>query len=294
MKILFVGNFARGWDGSVCDEVHIANALEKFGHTVVRQQRETGWDEALPNVDLVLIAQWDGYPEDIFSDVPIPVIYWAFDFQADGQEWHERLIKKSDVYLSKALSDSKYPNWRWLSQDFAPEFLDRNELADKTIDVLFTGTFLPWAEDRIKFLKIADENFNLVIHSVNPGEWAKAGFKNVNGPVMDEGLPDLYSKAKINLSIDHTITPGYWSDRNAQIMACGGFVLFRYIPMSEVRFRDYIFYFNDTFMYLEAIKYFLEHDDKRDQLADAGYKYAQSSLMTKHRVRDLITILDNI
>ena len=32
MKILSIGNFGHGWDGSICDEEHIAGALEELGH----------------------------------------------------------------------------------------------------------------------------------------------------------------------------------------------------------------------------------------------------------------------
>lgn len=290
MRILSVGNFTTGWDGSICDEEHIAKALEAMGHEVVRWQREQ--PHVIPQADFTLIAQWDGYGEQTLSELPRPLVYWAFDYQADGQEWHQRLVEKADLYLSKPISDSKYLNWRWLSQDFAPEFLDRNELTDKNIDVLFTGTFLPWAAERIRFLKAVDENFNLQIHSVNPEEWTRAGFKNVSGPIMDEGLPELYGSAKINISIDHTITPGYWSDRNSQIMACGGFVLFRYVPLSETRFRDYITYFNDTSMCLASIQYYLENEDEREHIADAGYQYAQAYLKTHSRVQDLVNIVE--
>lgn len=290
MKIAFTGNFKTGWDGSICDEEHIAKSLESMGHTVFRLQREEF--HKVPAADMSLVAQWDQYRD--LSSLPRPIVYWAFDFQADGQEWHQRLVDLADLYLSKAISDSKYPNWRWLSQDFAPEFLNRDELTTKSIDVLFTGTFLPWAADRIKFLRAVDDNFNLVIHSVNSSEWIRAGFKNAHGPLMDQELPALYGSAKVNISVDHTITAGYWSDRNAQIMACGGFVLFRYVPMSEVRFQDYVAYFNDIPHCLASIKYFLEHDDEREEIADYGYRYARNNLMVHHRVRDLLLILENL
>jgi hypothetical protein len=192
-----------------------------------------------------LIAQWDGF-SDVFS-LPRPLVYWAFDYQADGQVWHERLVKQSDLYLSKRIADSKYPNWQWLAQDFAPQFLAEAKSSPlgqaKTIDVLFTGSYLPWATERIDTLKAIDSKFNLTIHSVTPDQWKDAGFKTVYGPVMDEQLPELIGKAKINISIDHTIEAGYWSDRNAQIMACGGFVLSRYVPLAEATFKDRVVYF---------------------------------------------------
>lgn len=302
MKILIVGNFGVGWDGSICDEEHIASALEELGHEVIRWQRND-MNYAMANreaVDFTLIAQWDGYPERF--EFPRPLVYWAFDYQADGQEWHERLVRQADLYLSKRIADSKYLNWQWLSQDFAPGFLDKwhpgyevdgHTLGyEKDIDVLFTGSYLPWATERLETLKAVDEKFNLVIHSVN--EWP--GFKDVRPPIMDEGLPALYARAKVILSIDHTIEAGYWSDRNAQIMACGRTPLFRYVPLSESTFHNHVLYFNNVEQCLNSIEGQLQHftDKSWGILGDDSYRFAQENLKVTNRVQDLLTIVESM
>lgn len=283
MRILTIGNFGYGWDGSICDEEHIAQALEELGHEVIRQQRETSWDEPLPNVDWALVSQWDGYPEGAFRNWPIPMVYWAFDYQANGQEWHERLVAQANLYLSKRIADSKYPNWQWLSQDFAPKFLDKiTHSVEKDIDVLFTGSYLPWAVERNETLKAVDEKFNLVIHSVN--EWP--GFKDVRPPIMDDGLPELYAMAKVILSIDHTLEAGYWSDRNAQIICCGERPLFRYVPLSEARFGDNVQYFYG----IEDCLYKINQ-----RLSNSYYvPVSDTNMRVKDRVKDLITIVEGI
>ncbi len=290
MNILVIGNFGHGWDGSICDEEHIAQALEELGHEVIRQQRE---DPQIVNkmIDFILIAQWDGYPDSFIQGLEEwsgPVVYWAFDYQNEGQIWHEKLIKAANLYLSKRIADSKYPNWRWLSQDFAPSFLDRASKVEKDIDVLFTGSYLPWATERNETLKAVDENFNLVIHSVNSWD----GFKDVRGPIMDEGLPELYARAKTILSIDHTLEAGYWSDRNAQIMCCGQRPLFRYVDLSEATFHDYVDYFYSINDCLEKIKNRLELSDLIAH--EYGYDYAQNNLKAINRVQDLLAIVESI
>jgi hypothetical protein len=294
MKILSIGNFTSGWDGSICDEEHIASALEELGHEVTRAQRgEVNTTNGTNDYDFTLIAQWDGYGD--LSWLPKPLVYWAFDYQAEGQEWHERLVEESDLYLSKRIVDSKYPNWQWLAQDFAPKFLDKHpETVEKNIDVLFTGSYLPWATERNQTLKAVDEKFNLRIYSVNPAEWMSAGFKHVNGPVMDDALPALIARAKINLSIDHTLEAGYWSDRNAQIMACGGFVLTRYVPLMEAVFHSFVGYFYDIDTCLRSIEYWIEADEDRESLAAYGYEYAQEHLKVRERVDDMINIVQGI
>lgn len=319
MKILSVGNFGVGWDGSVCDEEHIAGALEELGHEVVRWQREdtlkayvisassefnpyqypavSASDEKSP--DFVLIAQWDGYREGFVDGlrkyIGCPITYWAFDHQDQNQEWHKKLIEGADLYLSKRIADSVFPNWQWLCQDFAPSFLDKCPVPiEKDIDVLFTGSYLPWATERIETLKAVDEKFNLVIHSFTPNQWKNTGFKDVRGPIMDMELPELYARAKVILSIDHTIEAGYWSDRNAQIMACGGLVLFRYVPCSTQVFGNYVEYFHNVEQCLELIDFYLKNDGLRDSKAEWGYEFAQANLTVEERVKDLLTIVRGI
>lgn len=313
MNIIHIGNFTTGWDGSICDELHISNALEELGHKVVNIQREQ-WRERLatdekgiwhPHPTFILLAQWDQFDEDFIPQIrdlyfTAPIVYFCYDYQADGQEWHEQLIKEADLYLSKRIADSKYPNWQWLSQDFAPRFLKHiwpnkngktcNPEELKTIDVLFTGSYLPWATERNKTLKAIDEKFNLVIHSVN--EWP--GFKDVRPPIMDEGLPELYASAKINISIDHTIEAGYWSDRNAQIMTCEGFVLFRYVPLSEARFgTGGLIYFYSVEDCLEKISYYLDKPGERHNIAAEGRRDS-TDFSVRRRVQDLLTIVRSI
>lgn len=300
MRILVVGNFGRGWDGSICDEEHIVQALESLGHTARRWQREDA-HEAGPlqeQFDFVLIAQWDGYPVEFVSRVRLlgcPIVYWAFDYQAEGQEWHERLVANCDLYLSKRIADSKYSNWQWLSQDFAPMFLDKYVgEAEKTIDVLFTGSFLPWAKERLEVLRAVDKQFNLVIYSVTPDQWEEHGFKEVHGPAMDQELPYLIAQSKINLAIDHTIEAGYWSDRVAQILCCGGFVLNYYVPLSEARFHNSIIQFYNVDDCLEKIQFFLDNQYERELVVQHGYEYAQNYLKVTNRIYDLLDIVRSI
>lgn len=301
MNIVFTGNFlGRAWDGSITDENNISDALEELGHTVYRIQREDhsilpDFDYVEKPIDFVLISQYDQYPVDwiprLKEQYKCPVVLWSFDFQEWGQEWHERLVAQADLYLSKRIADCKYPNWQWLSQDFAPSFLDKYPLpVEKDIDVLFTGSYLDWATERNDTIKAVNEKFNLVVHSVN--DWP---FLATHPPVMDHDLPRLYTRARVILSIDHTIEAGYWSDRNAQIMACGGLVFFRYVPLSRSIFNDHIVYFHDVEDCLYRLEQLLERpQEDLDNVADGGYRHAHEHMMVGDRVKDLITIVEGI
>lgn len=155
--------------------------------------------------------------------------------------------------------------------------------------MLFTGSYLDWATERNETLRAVNEKFNLVIHSVNA--WPKE-FKDVRPPIMDEGLPALYNRAQVILSIDHTLEAGYHSDRNAQIMCSGFKPLFRYIPMSEVEFHNHVGYFYSVEDCLEKIENMKIYG--HSQLNEESYNYAQTNLKAKSRVQDLLTIVENI
>lgn len=296
MKILSIGNFGHGWDGSICDEEHIAKGLEARGHEVIRQQRGHRLYGKFRYLDFILLAQWDGYDDIFLAGLKklfgVPIVYWAFDHQAQDQEWHVKLIGASDLYLSKRLADFVFgPKWHWLSQDFYPDFLRPHLGMDKDIDVLFTGTYLDWAHQRNETLKAIDDNFNLQIHSVNPDAWIIAGFKNAAGPVMDQALGQLIGRTKINISIDHTIEAGYWSDRTAQIMACAGFTLMRYVPLAEARFMEGVQFFHNTGEALMLIEESLNNPQLRLGLGTTARDYAESFLAAQNRVDDLLTIV---
>lgn len=303
MRILSIGNFGTSWDGSICDEEHIASALEGLGHEVIRHQRDEENDNPRffeNKIDFVLIAQYDHYKTNMVEVLrgwlKCPIVYWAFDYQDQNQEWHKRLVEQADLYLSKRIADSVFSNWHWLSQDFFPELLRDADIYPsyiyQDIDVLFTGTYLPWATERNETLKAIDDLFNLQIHSVNPEAWIEAGFKNVGGPILDGDLPRLIRRAKINISIDHTIEAGYWSDRTAQIQVCGGFVLMRYVPLAESRF-EYVPFFKNTATALDMIDKWLHATNARDIAAVRGQKHALAHLGVIARAIDLITIVEN-
>jgi len=300
VKILSVGNFGRGWDNSICDEEHIAKALEELGHEVTRWQRDNGlppFTQGSIPTDFILVAQWDGYDTEELEKLKkyfnCPLVYWAFDYQDQKQEWHCRLIAISDLYLSKRIADSRFPNWQWLSQDFAPKFLDKYpETVRKDIDVLFTGSYLPWATERNETIKAVGEKFNLVIHSVN--QWPQGN----EPPVMDEGLPELYARAKVVLSIDHTIERGYWSDRNFQALACGARVVSRYVPLAEKTFIDkegdfMVDFFYDIPSCLETIRRVLNTTPPDGWETDIPWSHVMTARFSlKRRVKELLEIVN--
>ena len=266
---------------------------------------------ALIDADMTLISQWDGYPQHVCEIIKRktkkPVVYFAFDFHQNKPAWHWEMARECDLFLSPEIHHrdeylKQGVNFHWMPQAFSPEFLDRSEIGVwdgdkakiiKEYDVLFTGSYVDYGTFRIELLKEIDKKFNLHVCSVTQQQWIDAGLKDVNPPEVDNALPELIAKAKINISVDLNQRYGTWSDRNAQIMCCGGFVLFKYTPYSEVVFKDKIAYFNSIEDCLNKIDYYLEHEEERNKIANDGYEYAQSNLKAKSKAKELLIVLEN-
>lgn len=307
-----IGNFNNpSWDGSIPDEKHIVDALRKLGHKVYEIQRECTpigvplTKQLKPEkFDFILIAQWNGYAQHICNNLKewynCPVIYWAFDYQFKNQEdWHFEMAKEADIFLSPEYEHKEFYkslgcNFYWFPQAFAPEFLDKYpQPVNKEYDVVFTGSYTPFGKLRTDILKAVDQKFDLHIFGVTGHQWQEQGLKNIHPAVMDEGLPELYAKSKIILSIPLEQVEGSWCDRNAQAMACGSFVLFKYVTPAEQIFKDTIGYFNTTEDCFKKIDYYLKNADERELIAYRGYKYAQNYLKTKGRIKELLILLEN-
>ncbi len=309
MKIMMIGNFGTSWDGSICDEANISSALMSLGHELWNIQREdtqnADWEKFRnPHMELIIIAQWANYPAELVENLKrvcpdATVVYWAFDYQWHDQgAWHFTLAQKADLFLSKELAHreaylEKGANFHWLPQDFAPQFLADEPVpqVEQDIDVLFTGSHLTIARERFALLEAVDKRFNLVIHSVTPDQFKSDGYKDVRGPVMDTELRKLIPRAKVHLSVDIFQSEGYWSDRNAQIMALGGLVLFKYVPMAEQTFKNYVAYYHTVEQALEQIQWYLSQDSERKFMAERGMKFARENLMVRNRVMDMLELV---
>jgi spore maturation protein CgeB len=110
---------------------------------------------------------------------------------------------------------------------------------------------------------------------------------------MDEDLRDLIPRAKICLAIDHTLEAGYWSDRAAQYICCGGFVLHRYVPMLESRFNHNIMYFHGVEDCLDQIEFWLDKDEDRELVAAEAYEN-NAYYNVKEKAANLLEIIQEI
>jgi len=110
------------------------------------------------------------------------------------------------------------------------------------------------------------------------------------------GINYLYtiSGARIGVSINAVNSIRlYHSDRFTHYLACGTFVLAKRVPDTNLLFEDgvHLKYFDTAEEFFELADYYLNHEEKRKKLANAGMKYAHeqfNSVKIAGHILDLI------
>ena len=92
------------------------------------------------------------------------------------------------------------------------------------------------------------------------------------------GIDYLYaiSGARIGVSVNAANSVRlYHSDRLAHYLACGTFVLAKRVPDTNLLFKDgeHLRYFDSIEEFFDLAKWYLEHEDERKIIADAGMKW---------------------
>lgn len=121
------------------------------------------------------------------------------------------------------------------------------------------------------------------------GAW---GVPNVEGIDYFRAI----SSAKIGLSINaFNDVKLYHSDRLINYLACGTFVLAKRVPDSELLFKDgiHLKYFDETEEFFELAKWYLEHDNERKKIADAGMNWAHEQFNCVKIAGYILDVIEN-
>jgi spore maturation protein CgeB len=313
MIINFVANYQSGYVGEVADETHIARELKALGHQV-RQIPRDAWREYVIEkypkgkydvprelkADINLIAKWHHFYDESFINAlreksGAPVFYWVWDYMDDQgiPEWHTKAVEACDLYLSNEMGIADKYNGKlyYFPFDNCDEQIDRILSTEKHYDVTFLGSYLHQG-DRIPILKYINQHYPIQIFSWNWEEWKKEGFE-AKPSAYGEDFAIAVARSKLVLGINvNDKCWGYWSNRVGKVLSVGGFLLQRFVPGMELFLRDGAAYFNSKEEAVEKIKYYLEHEDERQQIADRGYEIGRDRFTSKARVKELDILID--
>lgn len=105
-------------------------------------------------------------------------------------------------------------------------------------------------------------------------------------------MPLIFHESKINFNItSRTIISGI-PQRVLDILVCGGFCLTNYQPEIEEYFKDGV----ELVMYagkedaMEKVKYYLAHDEEREEIAKRGYDKVVTLFRLEKRLQEMLEI----
>lgn len=107
-------------------------------------------------------------------------------------------------------------------------------------------------------------------------------------------MPKVFKRSKINLNITLRNIKSGIPLRIWDILSCGGFVLTNFQPELLDYFKqgEHLVWYESHFDMMNKISYYLEHDEERMRIAQAGYKLVKDRHTMKRRVSELLQFLE--
>ena len=148
-------------------------------------------------------------------------------------------------------------------------------------DVGFIGR--PRKDHRVKLLQAVNQNFDFKAWGA---QWRDYDLTCLKPRIYPKEFAKICYATKIMLGCDPSFElEGYFSNRTWITLGCGGFLLTNYSPGLEKIFTkgEHLEWYHDQEECLELIRYYLQHEDRRKQIAQNGYQFAHT-----HRTYDIV------
>lgn len=287
MKIIYFANFENRYSDTT--EKHISSAFTKLGHEVV-QINERDFDiEKIISLrgDLFLFhkgGDLTGLPVtkliELLNKLTIPKVCWYFDKAWEGREyWLEAVIPYTNfTFMSDGsfIKRHNYPNLFYLNQGIGTDDITLGTPKPQyDCDVAFVGATYG---ERLKLCSLLKQRY---------GDRFKV-FKYSFG----RNLYDLCATAKIIVAPKWPSTDFYWSSRVYMITGSGGFMLHPRLEGLKEEFENKknIAFYHDIESLFEKIDYYLEHEEERKAIQQAGYELTTTKYSYLERVKSLLNI----
>ncbi|KAA3615503.1 MAG: hypothetical protein DWQ05_14220 [Calditrichaeota bacterium] len=224
---------------------------------------------------LMLVFRGSGIPGELIERVPCKTVLWyQDDVFAAGHvprdlAFNARYFDHVYTFDFNAIEEYKKYGVReidWLPLGATPEIYNKQFLPKK-YDISFVGNVYP---NRKALFQRLEKKFNLFVTQAFAKDAAK-----------------IYNESKIvlNLGIGKTGI----QQRVFEALCCGSMLFTNEIPEDGQLFKDmqHLVYFNDNNIE-ELLSYYLENEDKREEIALAGYRKAVSENTFAHRAEQIL------
>ena len=249
--------------------------------------------------DMVLVFCRD-LPLDLLIELrrEVPVVLWVEEAMHDITEEHIEYMRHADLVCTSNparipfLREQGVENVTFLMSGFSSRYHHPEPRTEPfKRDVVFIGG--PGAHgQRVDFLARVSEEFDTEIFGLGWEPWLAANPRlRVQEPVRARGFRKLCATSRIVLGLNQfNDDPLYFSNRTWLSLACRGFHLTHYIPGLETVLRDgeHLAWYHDATECIERIGYFLEHEDKRARIAEAGCRLAHDEHQYYNRITNIL------
>lgn len=126
--------------------------------------------------------------------------------------------------------------------------------------------------------------------------YRKAFARISQGKIPQAKVPILYSSAKINLNctIQDCVDWDVITLRTYEVLACKGFLISDKVPSAERTLTGGVVFTDGYTDLTYKIKYYLEHPDEREKIAETGYNYVIKNATIEARMDELLKYIEKI
>lgn len=283
------------------NEVDIADTLEEFGHEVDRYHHTCiDMDRFLSRAkryDVVITAVPHTLPKQFFLDIKSrgpKLIAWYFDWIWDYLGRHKHYIQRikdfdltlsSDGDTDKRYRDAgvkrRYMRMACNTRIYRPVHLTNEERKEYSHDVGFVGhSYFPRRKALIDGLA---SSFDFC-------HWGQ--FNEAYG--INHAKIVAATKIMVADNFRNDV-PNYWSNRVYTEVGSGGFLLHPRVPKMDKVYKDkeHLVYWDDMEDLHGKIRYYLRHDDEREEIARCGQKLIHKYHNWNTRIREFEDICES-
>ncbi|THB75070.1 MAG: hypothetical protein D6B28_00945 [Gammaproteobacteria bacterium] len=273
-------------------------------HYAVNQTLISGCRKYKPDF-LLIVKGVQIYPETIklISSMGVTTVGYWIDDPLD----HERSMVNApsyDIYLtncSKTLGSYKeqgLTNVHHLPSAVNTAHFSRTKVR-KRYDISFLGTHSAYREEMLSQLEVNG------LHIFGPGwqknssisQWHKND--NIDSVQLHPGAFGrhtnlVFNQSKVNLNIHNWFGKGHAMNlRLYEVPAAGGFLLTDWVEEIDKYFEQdkHVVCFKSVEEMNEKAKFYVNNDQARNTIADAGYEHVLKHHSYDARIRDLINII---
>jgi hypothetical protein len=310
-NIAFLGNFRVDYS----TEFHHAASLQALGHNVIKLQETKATSEEILKValesDLFVWVHTHGWntPGDLsmarvlkrIKAKNIPTMTYHLDLWLGlGRESDldkDPVYKYIDHFFTV---DKQMADWFDKNTEVKGHYLPAGVFHEecyikpsrKILDVIFVGSKgyhqeWPYRPKLVNWLQST--------YKKRFRHYGRDGLKSIRGAELNS----VYAATKV--VVGDTLCPNfnypsYWSDRIYETLGRGGFLIHPYIPGLEKEFKDkehVVFYQYNNFEQLnELIDYYLEHEEEREAIRQAGHLHVKQNYTYKNRWEQILKELN--